>query len=253
MARVTDATGLIIVDQVTAATARRLPSGMVARAAKQLGVPVLIDAAHVPGLYARPLEGIDCNYWIGNMHKFACAPRPSAVLVAREPSRDDLYPLIDSWGAAEPFPQRFNQQGTMDATAMLATPAALGFIEATWGWDCVRAYATRLADYAEATVTAAFQEITGENHRVDVGMPVSALRLVRLPTGLAANRLDGDALRERVAKELRIEAAFTSFAGAGYWRLSAHAYNTAADYDHIAERCVPMLCAWARENRARIS
>jgi isopenicillin-N epimerase len=29
-------------------------------------------------------------------------------------------------------------------------------------------------------------------------------------------------------------------------RLSAHVYNTAADYEYFAEDCVPLLGQWAR-------
>jgi isopenicillin-N epimerase len=81
---------------------------------------------------------------------------------------------------------------------------------------------------------------------VDVGMPVDALRLVRLPDGLVTTRLEADALRDRVARELGVAAAFTSFDGAGYLRLSTHVYNTAADYEYFAEHCVPVLGEWSR-------
>jgi isopenicillin-N epimerase len=81
-------------------------------------------------------------------------------------------------------------------------------------------------------------------------MPVPGMRLVRLPDGLAANRIEADALRDRVARELHVEAAFTSF---GYLRLSAHVYNTAADYEYFAEECVPVLGAWARETPGKRS
>ena len=77
-------------------------------------------------------------------------------------------------------------------------------------------------------------------------MPVPGMRLVRLPDGLGLTRLDADALRDRVAGELDVEAAFTSFDGIGYLRLSAHVYNTAEDYEYFAEKCVPVLGEWAR-------
>jgi isopenicillin-N epimerase len=81
-------------------------------------------------------------------------------------------------------------------------------------------------------------------------MPVDGMRLVRLPPGLAGTRVEADALRDRVARELGVEAAFTSFGGDGYFRLSAHVYNTAADYEHFAEVCVPALGAWAATQKS---
>ncbi|MFE7332093.1 aminotransferase class V-fold PLP-dependent enzyme [Streptomyces sp. NPDC057565] len=241
-----DRAGLIVVDHITSATARRMPVERIGAEARRRGIPVLVDGAHVPGLLEAPLHGLDCDFWIGNIHKFGCAPRGSSVLVARSALRDELYPLIDSWGAKMPFPDRFDSQGTLDATGYLATPAALDFVEGTWGWRTARTYMRELADYAQHIVGAAFAELTGQDGPVDVGMPVDALRLVRLPDGLATTRLEADALRDRVARELGVAAAFTSFDGAGYLRLSTHVYNTAADYEYFAEHCVPVLGEWSR-------
>jgi isopenicillin-N epimerase len=212
-----------------------------------------VDGAHAPGLLAAPLTGVTCDFWVGNLHKWGCAPRGTAALVARGPLRDRLYPLIDSWGAPDPYPDRFDQQGTLDATAYLAAPTALDFVERTWGWQNARQYMDDLADYAAHVIGAAFADLTGVGGSVDVGMPVPGMRLVRLPDGLAPGRVEADALRDRVARELGVEAAFTSFDGTGYMRLSAHVYNTPADYEYFAETCVPVLGEWARERISRPS
>jgi isopenicillin-N epimerase len=243
----TDRTRLIVIDHITSATARFMPVAEISASARELGIVTLVDGAHVPGLYADALQGVDCDFWVGNLHKFACAPRGTALLVSRSELRDELFPLIDSWGAPLHFPERFDTQGTLDLTSYLATPTSTGFIEATWGWDRVRRYMSDLADYAEVIVADAFAARTGENHRADVGSPVNALRLVRLPDGLGRSRVEADALRNRLVSELSAEAAFTSFGGVGYFRLSTHAYNTAADYEDFVERVVPTLCDWARD------
>jgi isopenicillin-N epimerase len=245
-AELTDATGLIVLDHITSATARWMPVEWIGALARERDIPLLVDGAHVPGLADDPLNGLDCDAWIGNLHKFGCAPRGTSALVVRGALRDALYPLIDSWGAEDPFPHRFDTQGTIDATSYLAAPSSLGFINDVWGWDTARTYMKELADYAERLIGDAFAEATGADAAVDVGMPVNALRLVRLPDGLGATHAEADALRDRVAAELGVEAAFTSFGGTGYFRLSTHVYNTAADYEDFAERCVPVLVDWAR-------
>ncbi|MGC2999260.1 aminotransferase class V-fold PLP-dependent enzyme [Streptomyces sp. G35A] len=248
-AELSDATALVVVDQITSATARRMPVELIGAETRRRGVPLLVDGAHAPGLIASPLDGLTCDFWTGNLHKWGCAPRGTAALVARGPLRDGLYPLIDSWGAADPYPDRFDQQGTVDATGQLAAATALDFIGSTWGWSTARRYMDDLAGYAERIVGAALADLTGADARVDVGMPVPGMRLVRLPDGLADSRIAADALRDRAAGELGVEAAFTSFGGVGYLRLSAHVYNTAEDYEYFAERCVPVLGAWARAAR----
>jgi isopenicillin-N epimerase len=248
-----EATDLIVIDHITSATARRMPVERIGAEARRRGIPLLVDGAHVPGLIAAPLDGVTCDFWVGNLHKWGCAPRGTAALVARGALREQLYPLIDSWGAADPYPDRFDQQGTVDVTGCLAAPTALDFIERTWGWGTARRYMDDLAGYGERVVGAAFAELTGVSSAVDVGMPVPGMRLVRLPAGLAGSRVEADALRDRAARELGVETAFTSFGGVGYLRLSAHVYNTAADYEYFAEACVPVLGQWARAAREQHS
>ncbi|SDT28819.1 aminotransferase class V-fold PLP-dependent enzyme [Microterricola viridarii] len=247
MAVCSDKTRLIVIDHITSATARFMPVAEIAASARARGIVTLVDGAHVPGLYDSPLEGVECDFWIGNLHKFACAPRGTAVLLAPTELNSVLYPLVDSWGSPLEFPERFDTQGTLDLTSYLAAPTATGFIADTWGWGQARSYISELADYAEEIVATAFAERTGQDHRVDVGSPVNALRLVRLPEGLAGSHPTADALRNRVVSEFGIEGAFTSFGGVGYFRLSAHVYNTAADFEEFVERMVPTLCDWARD------
>ncbi|MCP2031480.1 isopenicillin-N epimerase [Okibacterium sp. HSC-33S16] len=242
----TSRTRLIVIDHITSATARLLPVREISASARERGIVTLVDGAHVPGLYADPLRDLDCDFWVGNLHKFACGPRGTAVLVAPGELSDELYPLIDSWGAPLGFPERFDSQGTLDLTSYLAAPKSFEFIETNWGWDTARIYMSRLADYAESVIATAFSEETGEDHHVDVGSSVNALRLVRLPSGLAKSHAEADALRDLVVAQFGIEAAFTSFEGVGYYRLSTHVYNTASDFDSFVERLVPLLIEWGR-------
>ncbi|KQX61276.1 aminotransferase class V-fold PLP-dependent enzyme [Streptomyces sp. Root1310] len=249
MAQVDDGVALIVLDQITSATARLMPVERVGTEAARRGITLLVDGAHAPGLLAAPLDGLVCDAWVGNLHKWGCAPRGTAALVAHGPLRADLHPLIDSWGAAEPFPDRFDHQGTLDSTGFLAAPDALDFVDDTWGWDTARRYMDELADHGARVVAEAFARSGTPADPVDVGLPVPGMRLVRLPEGLGTSRVAADALRDRATAELGVEAAFTSFDGLGYLRLSAHVYNTPDDYRHFAETCVPVVEKWAREAR----
>jgi isopenicillin-N epimerase len=250
MAEVTDRTALIVIDQITSATGREMPVGAISAAGRELGVPVLVDAAHAPGLLAEPLDGIDADFWVGNLHKFACAPRGTAALVASGSFAQQLNPLIDSWGAPYPFPDCFDHQGTVDVTGYLAARTSFDTIEARYGWDAARAYMQRLGDYAETIVSDAMSEATGLDARVDVGMPVSALRLIRLPDLLATNPDDAADLRHYLAVTARVETSITSWRGEGFLRLSTHVYNTPEDYEDFAERVIPLIVDLGRRARS---
>ncbi|WP_240542029.1 aminotransferase class V-fold PLP-dependent enzyme [Bifidobacterium sp. CP2] len=183
-AAMTDRTSFIVLDQITSATAMLFPAHRIAAEAHRRGIRILIDGAHAPGQLADPIGGLESDWWIGNFHKFPCAPRGTALLVlppAGGRDGQDLWPLIDSWGYGRPFPERFDEQGTQDLCGPIAAPDAWHEIDRLWGWDAVRSYMTALADYAERHVAQSASEISREDCSSPVRLPSPAMRLVRLP------------------------------------------------------------------------
>jgi isopenicillin-N epimerase len=249
----TDAVRLVVVDQITSPTGRLLPTARIAEAARERGARVLVDGAHAPGLVADAAAVAGADWWFGNLHKWPCAPRGSALLVTGPGTgtddRDDLWPLIDSWGADEPYPERFDTQGTLDATAYIAAPDAINFIEREHGWARARETMSALADHGADVIAEALQPYVDAPVRTDVGMPVPSMRLLRLPEGLGRDRTDADELRLRLLDLAGVETAFTSIAGVGYLRLSVHLYTEPSDFEAFVERALPQVLAFARERR----
>lgn len=239
-------TRLIIVDQITSSTARRLPTAEITTLARERGVRVLVDAAHAPGLIADAAAVGGGDWWFGNMHKWPCAPRGSALLVTTAADRQDLWPLIDSWGAPEPFPGRFDTQGTIDATTYLSTPAALDFIEREFTWERTRETMRTLADHGARMIADAVQPYVAEEAFVQQPMPVDGMRLIRLPDGLGKTREEADDLRMTLFDRVGVETAFTSYEGRGYYRLSVHLYTELSDFEAYVERCIPEIMRAAR-------
>ncbi|MGV2982432.1 aminotransferase class V-fold PLP-dependent enzyme [Microbacterium sp. AGC85] len=240
-AALNDSTRLVIVDQITSPTARRLPTLRIAALAREHGVRVLVDGAHAPGLVPdAAIEG-GGDWWFGNMHKWPCAPRGSALLVTQDRDREQLWPLIDSWGASEPFPARFDTQGTIDATAYLSTPTAIDFIEREYGWEKTRRTMHEMADEGAERIAAALQPYVEDDARVSLPSAVPSMRLIRLPDGLGKTREEADDLRMTLFDRVGVETAFTSFEGRGYYRLSVHLYTEVSDFEAFIERCVPEI------------
>lgn len=240
LAAVGEETDVVIIDQVTSPTARMFPVDDVCEQLRRRGVISIVDGAHAPGMIADPVCRT-ADFWVGNLHKFACAPRGTAALYARPEHRDLLHPLIDSWGAGLSYPERFDFQGTTDATGWLAAPNALELIEAEFGWDAVRAHNERLVEQGADHVGVILSRRFGTEPRANLGGAAPGMALVPLPSGIVSTREEADALRDRVARELAAEVAFTAFDREGYLRLSAHIYNTPDDYEAFAERLVPLL------------
>jgi len=237
----------LVIDSTSSVTARNFPVVALAELAAEHGVPLLVDAAHAPGIQHRPAEGVAASAWVGNLHKFACGFRGTAVLVAEKGFAKNLYPLIDSWGMDEPFPGRFDRQGTIDYTPYLATVDAVTGLEDRIGWDAIRAYIVSLLDFSTDVVADALDAVSGEPSRVDVGMTAPGLRLLRLPGTLGATVEAAGELRDRITRELGFETQITSWHGTGYLRLAAHAYNVAEDYERFAEDAVPAIVHWSRQ------
>ena len=235
---------LLVIDQVTSATARAFPVDEICREARSLGVLTFVDGAHAPGVLPDPICR-EADYWVGNLHKFASAPRGAAVLVARG-SGQELFPLIDSWGSPHPFPQRFDHGGTFDATPWLTAPFAWRHLGETVGWERLRATSAALLDEGCAVVAKSLEGLVADP-LPDVGQPVGPLRLVGLPGTLGATHAGADALRVPFSDATGIAIAFTNFEGRGFLRLSAHAYNSNHDYQYLATVGIPLLHRWSIE------
>jgi len=244
-AALTPRTRLIVVDQITSPTARVLPTRRIADLAGESGVRTLVDGAHAPGLIADAAAVAGGDWWFGNLHKWPCAPRGSALLVTTAPDRDELWPLIDSWAAREPYPERFDTQGTIDATTYLATPTAIDFVEDEFGWAAARVAMAQIADAGAEMIAEALRPYGDEDPLTPLPSPVPSMRLVRLPLGLGASREEADALRMDLLDAVGVETAFTSFRGVGYFRLSAHLYTEVADFAAFVDRCVPQILSRA--------
>lgn len=238
-------TRLIVVDQITSPTARLMPTRRIADMAAHHGARTLIDGAHAAGLIQDAAATAGGTWWFGNLHKWPCAPRGSALLVTTATDRDDLWPLIDSWNAQEPFPARFDYQGTLDATGYLATPTAIDFIEHEFGWERTREVMRDMADAGAEAIAAALRPFAEAEPLALVPSPVPSMRLIRLPHGLGATREEADALRAEILPATGIETAFTSFGGEGYVRLSVHLYTEASDIERFVDVAVPWLVARA--------
>ena len=83
LAAVTPRTRLAVLDQVTSATARVMPLARLVPALQERGVVVCIDAAHAPGMLDVDLARLAPDYWTGNLHKWAWAPRGTRRALCR--------------------------------------------------------------------------------------------------------------------------------------------------------------------------
>jgi len=227
---VTPRTALVIVDQITSGTALPLGSAEVVRALGR-AVPVLVDGAHAPGLIDAPLVD-GAAFWVGNLHKWAFAPRTAAVLYASPRFRARVQPPVASADAALGFPRAFDYLGTQDPSAYLALPAALDFPRAHLGLDFAGLRSRNRAVLADGL--AVLEARAGLVASADQGIPMRTV-----PLGIEGDGAAAQAWMERLWAE-GIEVAVVPNGGALHLRLSCQAYVEAEDFVRLAD----VLVGW---------
>jgi isopenicillin-N epimerase len=229
--RVTPRTRLAVLDQVASATARLLPLDRLVGPLRGEGVAVLVDGAHAPGMLALDVTALGADFWVGNLHKWAGAPRGTALLTVEPRWRSAMRSSVVSWAEDEGFPSSFEHTGTGDPTGWLAAAVGLHTLS-TFGWSALRERNAALAAWGQRVVAEA------------IG---ADLRIVPLPTGVATTPAAARELQARIALEASCEVAVASWRGRGLLRVSGQAYNRTTDYIRLADGLPAVLATSRRE------
>ena len=229
-------TRLITFCHITSSTALIFPAAEICAAARERGIATFVDGAHAPGQIPVDLDAINADFYVGNCHKWLCAPKGSAFLHARSEHHAMLEANVFSWGYAEGtdeqtgfddflgttlFERRMQWQGTQDISAWLAVPAALDF-QKRHDWPAVQVRCHALAKIALDKLTERFatQPIAeDEDWAQMVAIPIAAQ--------------DPELLRKRLYEESRIEVPITAHGKQIFVRVSVQGYNTLDDIEHL--------------------
>ena len=154
--RVNARTRVLFVSHIASDSAIPLPVQELCGMARAAGLVSVVDGAHAPGLLPLDVAEIGATCYAGDCHKWLCAPKGSAFLVADESAQEWVASPIVSWGWTwtdeRAFESRFQWQGTRDPAAFLAVPNAIDFLS-EHRWDLVRTQCRQLAETTlDATV-----------------------------------------------------------------------------------------------------
>jgi len=234
VAAITPHTRLAVLDHITSPSALVLPIDRMVAACHERGVPVLVDGAHGPGQVGLDLLAIGADWYVGNCHKWLCAPKGSAFIWAAPDRQDGLHPVTISHGYGKGFLEEFDWIGTQDFSAFLAVPAAIDF-HARLGGPALRARNASLAAEATALLARRLNTEIGAT-----GSLAGAMGVVRLPVAREVTAERAKTLRTRLL-DAKTDAPLHAMAGGIWLRLSAHAYNELADYERLAEIAAHVL------------
>jgi isopenicillin-N epimerase len=245
----TSRTRLALLDHVTSPTGLIFPIAGLVRELETHGIETLVDGAHAPGMLPLTLESLGAAYYVGNCHKWLCAPKGAAFLYVRPDRRAAVRPLAISHGAnsrrkdRSRFHLEFDWTGTNDPTACLAVPVAIRFLGSLLpgGWPAVMARNHALALEA--------RHLLCRTLAVSPPCPdtmIGTMAAVPLPN--AAEDPGGspsarDPLEMALYQQFRIEVPVTTLPASPLRliRISAHLYNTPAQYACLAHSLTKML------------
>jgi isopenicillin-N epimerase len=216
-------TRLAIIDHITSPTAILLDVTLLTKELHQKGVKVAIDGAHATGSIPVDINSIGADFYVGNFHKWCCSPHSSACLAFSQNS-NSLLPGIPGLKDNEGFPQRFEWAGTLDYSAILATPDALSFFDKI-GWQRTREQNTTLVAYGARIVSEFFEQIAPAESQLP-------MQVVSIPSPF--KNLGSLNLRNALAKQ-GVEVAVVDARNQLFLRLSAHLYNRPSDYQKLVK------------------
>ena len=226
LSRLSGRTKLLAIDHVASCSGLVFPVEEIVAECHRQGVAVVVDGAHAAGMLPVDLGRLGADFWVGNMHKWVCAPKASAALHVAPQWRDTLRPLVTSHGVADGYLSSFAWTGTHDPSAMLAVPSALTFFSQA-GWAAVRQHNSELAAQGAALIAGKIGTVAP-----DASDLAAAMHLVPLPAPLS--EADARALECLLLADHGVVVPVTCHGGWRWLRVSAQLYNTLSDYERLA-------------------
>lgn len=231
---ITPRTRIAVLDHITSGSALVLPLEAMVALCHRRGVPVLVDGAHGPGQVTLDLPAIGADWYVGNCHKWLCAPKGAAFLWSAPDRQQDLHPVTISHGLNQGYLAEFDWTGTRDFSAYLAVPDAIAFHDRLGG------AALRQRNHALAVeATSLISRRLNTEQGADQAM-MGAMGMVRLPLAGEVSAVRAKEWRDRML-EAKTDVPLHAHPGGIWLRLSAHAYNTIEDYSQLAEVVAAVL------------
>ncbi|MCP4359537.1 MAG: aminotransferase class V-fold PLP-dependent enzyme [Chloroflexi bacterium] len=225
---VTPRTKVIFLSHMSSSTAVTLPVAPICARAREMGILTVVDGAHMLGQSPLDMDAIGADFYTSNAHKWLCSPKGAAFLYVRPDVQHLVEPLVVGWGWGDEQTFTFGSSfldtqqwlGTQDLAAYLSVPAAIQF-QVDYGWTAVR---QQCHDLLTETITRVC-DLTGLHSIYGSDQFYSQMGVMPLPP------LDGQALKQCLLDEFRVEAPVVDWNGRHFIRISVQGYNNQADLD----------------------
>lgn len=235
---VCDKTKVISISHITSSTSMIFPVAELTARAREMKILSVIDGAHAPGQIKVQLDEINPDFYVGNFHKWLCAPKGSAFLFANPKVQHLVEPLIVSWGWESELPSNskfidyLEWTGTTDISAYLAVPKAIDFY---------RQYLTeenrmRCHELASST-QAQISKLTSR----DPFHPDSIEFFMQMEANPLPEKVEIDYLKNQLYNEFKVEIPVIEWKKRKLIRSSYQIYNDEKDIESLIRGLTKLL------------
>jgi isopenicillin-N epimerase len=225
----TKKTKLLVIDHVASESAIVFPVDEIVDLCRKKGICILIDGAHAPGMIDLHIDALAPDWYVGNLHKWVCAPLGAAFVWTNEPFRTSTHPMTVSHWLHQGYTDEFDWQGTRDVSPWLSAVDAICVGEKI-GWDSIRKHNHQLVTWMHETLVTSFgvQPLSPLD-----GSMLGSMATVLLPSCGPQTLDDCIALRNQLYVKNAVEIHIFEFQGKGMLRVSAQLYSRAEDIDRL--------------------
>ena len=249
MARVTDRTRLLLIDQVTSPSGFRQPVERLVAEMNRRGIDTLVDGSHSIGMIPLDLDSLNATFFTSNCHKWLCTPKGSAFLHVRADHAESVYPMVISHGYNWRVPNSpklhdlFDWPATNDFTPWLCVGETIDWFENLL--DDHGTKLSKLANHNRELVLAA-RDLLCNEFGTDPVCPddmITSLAAVSLPDEKTPPTLEFHhsaaalhPLHVRLRDEFRIEVPVFNWRCYPHLtvRVAAQLYNDFSQYERLA-------------------
>ena len=221
----TPSTKLFVVDHVASMTSLVFPVTEIVEECHRRGILVLVDGAHAPGMLNLHIDSIQPDWYVGNLHKWVCAPVGAGFVWTCELQRSNTHPLTVSHFLDTTYVDEFDWQGTKDISPWLAAATAVQWGDKI-GWDRIRTHNRQMAMWMHQELVAALdvEPLTPLDGSLNGSMAT-----VQLPDGFPNTYETCDDLRDEIYANHNIEVPLLVFDAMSLIRVSAQLYTKKSD------------------------
>jgi isopenicillin-N epimerase len=239
---ITTKTKLALIDHITSATGMIFPIGKIIDMLHESGVKVLVDGAHAPGMVPLNIKELDADFYVGNCHKWICAPKGSAFMYSKKEFREWVNPLVishfndaDLIGESN-WSNQFMWDGTHDFSQYICVGDTIEFMGTLHpnGWKGIMEQNHKLAwDGANLIAEKLKIELPLEENyigsMVNIPMPEGEEGFPKFNETPPLKRI----LFEKY--KIEVPVFFFPAAPTQWLRISAQLYNNMEQYDYLGE------------------